>query len=314
MKYYTAPIAWTGRIDLAEDIRWHQRVKMVDLEQDKLPETTQATALIGFACDEGVRRNKGRVGAVQSPNVFRKAMASYAWHFPEDMQLLDVGNVECKTQDLESAQAAMSAKVAELLTKKIRPVVLGGGHETAFASYMGLRQAIAVEAKVGIINFDAHFDLRLPVDGATSGTPFCQMADWCKANKTDFNYFVLGINPTGNTGSLFQRADELGVQYITNNELFELSEANVIARLNAFIAEQDYIYLTIDLDGFDAAYAPGVSAPANFGFSPAQAYGWIKAIKESNKLALFDICELNPIYDIDNRTAKLGASLVARLL
>jgi len=68
--------------------------------------------------------------------------------------------------------------------------------------------------------------------------------------------------------------------------------------------------VTIDLDGFSSAYAPGVSASSPMGFSPEVVLESLELIFASKKMISIDIAEMNPKYDIDNRTAKLAASLV----
>ncbi|MEZ5041505.1 MAG: formimidoylglutamase [Saprospiraceae bacterium] len=308
------PANWTGRVDQAADIRFHQRVQCIDLRKEGWKHSGHKAALLGFCCDEGVRRNQGRVGAAEGPAALRKAMASFAWHFGNDFQLMDAGDISCLGDDLEGAQQALANCVAAIVEQAAFPIIMGGGHETAWGSYLGLRQAIGAEARIGIINFDAHFDLRHPVYGANSGTPFWQMAEWCAQRDTAFSYFCLGINATGNTSSLFAKAKELDVTYLTTEEMSQWPNASIMAPLQAFIAQQDMLYLTIDLDAFDAAFAPGVSAAAALGLWPHQILPFLEIIAVSGKLKVCDICELNPRYDIDQRTAKLGASLIARIL
>ena len=77
-----------------------------------------------------------------------------------------------------------------------------------------------------------------------------------------------------------------------------------------FIEDVDYLYTTIDLDGFSSAYAPGVSASSPMGFSPDIVLKSLKIILESGKLLGLDVVELNPNFDVDDQTAKLAASLV----
>jgi len=81
-------------------------------------------------------------------------------------------------------------------------------------------------------------------------------------------------------------------------------------QLNTFLKKVDSIYVTIDLDGFSSAYAPGVSAPSPMGFTPDIALECLHAIIKSGKLISLDIAEMNPKYDIDNQTAKLAAALL----
>ena len=76
----------------------------------------------------------------------------------------------------------------------------------------------------------------------------------------------------------------------------------------------DLIYLSIDLDGFASAYAPGVSAPSPMGFQPDVALKVINYLVQSQKLVSTDLVELNPKYDLDNATARLAARLIYEVL
>ena len=85
------------------------------------------------------------------------------------------------------------------------PIILGGGHETAYGHYLGVRNYIGKEAKLGIINIDAHFDLRPYNEQPSSGTMFRQILE----QDENSSYLVLGIQRYGNTQALFDKADEL---------------------------------------------------------------------------------------------------------
>lgn len=322
---------WEGRNDLEDGTkggRVHHVVKTADHKNSTNQEETSHTnvSLIGFCSDAGVARNKGRIGAAKGPDIIRQMLANMAWH--STMAIYDEGNVVCDGDELELAQQALSDRVANALTDT-SVIVLGGGHEVAYGSFMGLakylqhrpitNQLDVKPPKIGIINFDAHFDLRLyqATDDSlkssikpSSGTPFKQIADHCKQLGWPFHYACLGVSRTSNTEALFDRADELGVWYVTDDQLTAPNLSVNQTKLNAFIDQCDVIYLTIDLDVFPAANAPGVSAPAGRGVSLDNFYPLFEQVlTHSNKLKLADIAEYNPDYDIDGHTAKLAARL-----
>jgi formiminoglutamase len=88
----------------------------------------------------------------------------------------------------------------------------------------------------------------------------------------------------------------------------------VLERITRFMEPLDAVYLTIDLDGFSSAYAPGVSAASPMGFSPGALLPCVDSILGSGKLLSMDIAELNPAQDRDSQTAVLAANLVHRVL
>jgi len=288
------------------------RVK--DVIRPIAPETRGGAALIGFASDEGVRRNFGRVGAAQGPSAIRRVLERLPVHRP--VAIFDAGDVACTDQDLSGAQERLADALAALLDRNIRPVVLGGGHEVAYGSFLGLAKHLSgrlATTKILVINLDAHFDLRLaPVPN--SGTPFRQIAEFCAAHGAAFNYLCLGISELSNTAALFERADQLGVEYHLDEEMRQDDSPKLRARLAQKLTEADAVYLSIDLDVLPGSVAPGVSAPAAGGVALEIIEDLIGDVISSGKLALADIAELNPALDRDDQTARVAARLAYGLL
>ncbi|MEH6641746.1 formimidoylglutamase [Vreelandella glaciei] len=301
---------WTGRTDPeANSERWHQKIQ--PLSQTAAP----GCALLGFESDAGVARNQGRTGAVQGPTALRKALAPLAWH--RHGPAYDAGNVHCEGDALETAQQTLADQLSTLLKAEHFPIVLGGGHEVAYGSWLGLAQHLADNGekapRIGIINFDAHFDLRDPTHMRSSGTPFAQIADECAQRGWPFRYACLGVSRAANTRALFNRAAQLGVM-VREDRDFQPAHLECIQRdLERFMVRCDHLYLTIDLDVLPAGEAPGVSAPAARGVSLALIEPLIEAIRNSGKLRLADLAELNPEHDIDDRTARAAARFVFQL-
>lgn len=301
---------WQGRIDgeTPELLRWHQAVEMLDLSKE-IADVHHSVALLGFCSDEGVRRNKGRVGAFHAPEVLRKVIANFpARKVGADFSLYDAGNCACVDENLEKSQEELAEKVAQLLRANYRPMLLGGGHEIAYGHFQGVKKAFP-NAKIGVINFDAHFDIRPPETtvGASSGTGFWQIAN----EESDFNYLVLGIQENSNTQYLFDIADKFGVQYVLGSSFNYDERSEVIQKIESFMEKIDVLYLTICLDVFAAPFAPAVSALAYNGILPDKIFqDFFNSILRSPKLKSMDIAELNPSLDIDNRTARLAASLI----
>lgn len=317
MKNYSKPKTdnWRGR-QSTKNLYLHEKVKCVPLEQIPEPPKKSIT-LLGYACDEGVNRNQGRVGAVNGPDIIKNSLGRFPNHLPSTVQLYDAGNITCTKKDMEAAQAQLASSVCELLDKKQFPIVLGGGHDVAYGHYHGIKKHLDSKKegqRIGIINFDAHFDLRQNTQNNNSGTPFYQIAQECKEEHIDFNYLCLGIRKDANDRSLFHTAKELDVTYVLTDtfQIQFLDEINTW--INAFVKTVDRVYITIDLDGFSSAYAPGVSAPSPMGFTPHIVLECLKTIIASGKLISVDLAEMNPKYDVDGQTAKLAASLVHHIV
>ncbi len=268
-------------------------------------------ALVGFACDEGVRRNHGRVGAAHAPDALRRALAPMALHL--DVPIIDAGTVAVEDQDLEAGQDRLADRVAALLDRHELVVVLGGGHETAWGSYLGrTRSTRLAGARTGVLNLDAHFDLR-EADAPSSGTPFLQMARADRAAGRDFRYTVLGISEPSNTGVLFRTAADLGVEHLTDEQCSPQNLPHVLASVDRLLDNVDALHLSIDLDVLPASVAPGVSAPAGYGVPLEVIHAVCRHVARSGKLALVDVVELLPRLDLDHRTARTAARLITTL-
>ncbi|KUJ83763.1 formimidoylglutamase [Microbulbifer flavimaris] len=298
---------WSGRTDREDGKageRWHQRI--TPLQLDSAP----GLAILGFASDEGVRRNKGRIGAAKGPRILRMAMANLPATF--DTPLYDAGNVRVEKEDLESAQSLLGARITELLSDGHFPLVLGGGHEIAFGSYQGIARWMREQQRektLGIINFDAHLDLRLPKPKGSSGTPFYQIAEQCEINGKPFNYLCVGASDAANTPALYNRADELGVKVIRDREITPWALDQSRQRIAEFIDSVDFVYLTICLDVFPAAVMPAVSAPAARGVPLELFEPLLDTVLESGKVCLADMAEFNPYFDIEDHAARTAARI-----
>ncbi|WP_341662187.1 formimidoylglutamase [Vibrio sp.] len=309
---------WQGRHDQEDGAlgkRVHHIIKQLQVKD--LEPYRNAVSILGFACDAGVARNKGRIGARKAPDLIRRALANMAWH--KESAVIDLGNIVCEDDLLEQYQSECADVIAAAL--RSTPVItLGGGHEVAWASFLGLARYFeylnpAKAPKIGIINFDAHFDLRAFESNnaevkPSSGSPFNQIHDYCLKNNWPFHYACLGVSRASNTQALFERAKDLNVWFVEDKDLAHLNHIYHLTQLQHFIDKCDYIYLTIDLDVFPAATAPGVSAPAARGVSmDTMALFLDRILHYKQKLVIADIAEYNPTYDVDSQTARLAARL-----
>jgi formiminoglutamase len=309
---------WQGRNDNEEmpfAYRWHHRViGKVDAEKVDLQ---SRLGLLGFCCDVGVQRNQGRPGAASGPIFFRDQMRNVPCH-DDSTYLIDYGNVTADTGDLENSQIELANAVSDALVDVKRLLVVGGGHETAYGSFMGLRAYLGEEARIGIINLDAHFDLRkVGPAGPSSGTPFYQIHDLVGAD--NFHYFCLGVAEESNVASLFRRAEEWGVQYMTDHDIEQASPDKIKAALTQFAKPLDALYLTLDLDVLPHYQMPGVSAPAVRGVTLQAIEMIIDQVRDIQKnckfgLPLVEITELNPSFDPQGVSARTAAVLANRML
>ena len=350
---------WTGRAEPFESARaryWHQIVKPYAVDSTS-QQNGQRIGLVGFACDQGVRRNQGRVGARAAPPLIRQAFAALPviaelqQRFDGQLSTLlgDAGDIHCHDNDdfaeraLEQAQVKYADKISHIIQQGGLPIGLGGGHAIAYGSFLGLWQALSsktdqptndvsnvknyfendvesnVENKasamptIGVINFDAHLDIRQS-DVATSGTPFRQIAEHLDEHGQPFHYCCIGVSRFSNTAALFDRAEQLDVHIISDEDCTNKKWKKIAAQITGFIDSVDIIYLTIDMDCLPSSIVPGVSAPAAYGIELSFVERAVKLIMASNKVKIADIAEINPTFDIDQRSCKVAARLLATII
>lgn len=260
-------------------------------------------ALIGFPSDEGVRRNGGRPGAAAAPDAVRAALYRLTPGAEDADKMLglldrtvDLGNLDV-SGNVEADQQALAEVVAPLLADGIVPLIIGGGHETSYGHFLAY---VEIGRRVGIVNWDAHPDVRevLP-EGGHSGSPFRQAlthpSGLCEA------YNVVGLLPHTAAPAHLKWLRERGGDYIRADEVMEGALAEIEPGSLPILA-------SFDLDAVDAAFAPGVSAPATGGIQPTE---WIRGAFEaglSNRVASMDVVETNPAFDPDGRTVRLAAA------
>lgn len=286
---------YTGRIDdESRPERFHQVVKHWSEGSG-----TGRPVFIGFCSEEGVHRNKGRLGAKEGPYKIREKMAS----LPYTDAVFDYGSI-IGEQDLEASQEALGECVAEVFANGQFPMIMGGGHETLYGHYLGVRRQYP-DAKVAVVNLDAHFDMR--DEAPSSGTMFHQIL----TEDQNIDYFVFGIQPGGNTKSLFDTADAFGVKYalieeVRNTGIFEES----LESLEAY----DAVFATLCMDSVQQGVAPGTSAPSPNGFTASEVHELVGSLAKLPNIVSFDISEVAPPLDIDDRTSGLAASLFHRFM
>ena len=305
--------SWKGRPS-PDKAYLHENIRLLDLSEAAFPKQESRTpVLLGYACDEGVSRNLGRSGAVKGPKALRSALGKMPL-LRKGTILWDAGDLACWDGNLETLQEEFSEAVSQLIHNGYFPVAIGGGHDIAYAHFLGLCKASNPETRIGVLNFDAHLDLRTPLPRPHSGSPFLQIAHLCEQEEREFHYSCIGVRKDANAQELWDRAASLDTMIVEREEVEEHKIDRVLNRISQFIEPLEAVYLTIDLDGFSSAYAPGVSAASPMGFSPAALLPCLDMLLGSGKLLSMDIAELNPSRDRDSQTAILAASLVHRVL
>lgn len=271
------------------------------------------TVVLGLPYDGGVPT---RPGARFGPKAIRDALSAFGAYDGEgDVEpATDLGDLGLPTMNGREAHARIEAAAREVFAAGARAIFLGGDHGCTGSVIRGLAAA-RPELRLGIINVDAHLDVREYADDASlsSGTPFRRAIE--SGIVAGARVSMIGIRRFANSRYYLDWAREQGIHLITLDELAAKGAANAAkAALYAATRDADALYLSIDMDACDAAFAPGVSASGIGGLTAREMIDIVTTIASHPKLIGADVMELSPPYDQDARTAKLAARLVLELL
>jgi formiminoglutamase len=274
--------------------------------------------LIGFPQDEGVRRNHGRPGAAEAPHEIRRWLRRLTpWDGETEADLaaeppLDLGDVRI-SGSLEVSQQALGEVIAAVLQSGAIPIVLGGGHETAYGHYLGY---VFAGMPVGIVNVDAHLDVRPCVDGrGHSGTPFRQALEHPTHPLPGRRYACVGAEPSAVSREHLRYVEERGGQvtwYVARQRT--LIWPALDHEIDRLAADAERVYVTIDADIVRQADVPGVSAPHPAGVDGSQPLACARVAGQSPHVSGIDLVEINPRFDRDGQSARWGALLVWNFL
>lgn len=271
------------------------------------------TVVVGLPYDGGIPT---RPGARFGPMAVREALAAFGtWDGERDLgPATDLGDLALPTTDGREAHRRIEEAARTVFAAGARPVFLGGDHGCTGSVIRGLAAA-QPGLRLGLITIDAHLDVREYADEASlsSGTPFR------RALETEIlagdRVAMIGIRRFANSRYYLdwaagQRIHLFPVEDLSRQGVF----ATATAALDAATLNADALYLSIDMDAADAAFAPGVSASGIGGITAREMIELVSIVAGHPKLIGADVMELSPPYDQDARTAKLAGRLLLELL
>ncbi|WP_339214787.1 agmatinase family protein [Solibacillus sp. FSL W8-0372] len=252
--------------------------------------------------------------ASEYPEYFRKSWNYFTTYSIDEnvdfraLRVADLGDV--KLHGTNILQCHENIEQAMTYVLKGNPnsfyVQIGGDHSItapivrAFAKVSGKR--------VGILQFDTHLDLRATdSDGPTNGTPIRQLLDGGVVRGEDV--YNIGLHGFYNAPSLIRAADHYGVNRITLKDFRRQGAAAVIADVMQQLAEKvDLVYVTVDMDVLDIAYAPGVPASTPGGMRTDELFDLLHEVGKYEIVHGMDFVCLDPHRDTSElQTVKAGA-------
>lgn len=261
--------------------------------------------LLGLPQDEGVQRNGGRIGAKHAPDAIRRCLYKYV--AIDKLKLFDVGNSKI-FNTLQATHDNHQAVVQQLLQDGKTVIVLGGGNDTSYPDCAALSNHTS--GNLVAFNIDAHFDARI-AEQHNSGTPYRQLLE--DEHIQPNHFYEIAYQPFANSITYQQYLDEKGVTTYSLQQVHEQGLDNLLKKILASFDNQA-IFWGLDMDVVRAADAPGVSAVNPTGLT-GEEFTHIGTIAGTySQTRIFEITEVNPTYDIDERTCRLAAATIWNFL
>ena len=268
------------------------------------PVTFAAMALATPAAILGVPYDAAssfRRGSARAPAAIRDALwspAGNSWteglvDISDANVLVDAGDI---TVDAADPRGSIQAGVERARETNVRPILLGGDHSISYPIVRGIRRT---SAPLTVVHVDAHADLYDEFEGDrfSHACPFARIMEEGQASRL----VQIGIRTL--TKHQREQADRFGV------EIFDMRAWSRGARPD--ISSSETVYLSIDLDGLDPAFAPGVSHPEPGGLTVRDVLSLIQGLEAPMTAA--DIVECNPDVDPSGVTALVAAKFLKEI-
>jgi formiminoglutamase len=273
--------------------------------------TAADIVILGCPQDEGVRRNKGREGAAKAPAAIR-AQFYRLTPFNIKKRILDLGDTDV-SGSLEEVHDRQLKIVKKVLADGKRLIALGGGNDISYPDGRAMAEAFGTDWWIGV-NIDSHLDVRAD-QPRNSGTPYRQLLEE-KCLRPDY-FYEAGYQTHFCSPIYYKYIRDLGVNRMSLELLRSRQEADLELKESIkqkFIGHSSSMntFFGFDMDAVRMADAPGTSAPSPLGLKAGE---FIQLVKYAASLAntkIIEFTEVNPNFDVDNRTTRLVAIAMHR--
>ena len=251
-----------------------------------------------------------RTGARFGPNAIRQAslnIETYSFRSGvdvEDLAIYDAGDLHVSPDPAKTVDMTRLV-VEDILAAGKMPVVLGGEHTVTLGVAKGLG---AKASKTAVVSFDAHLDLRCEFLGSTlSHTTFMQLiSEEVKPAK------IIEVGTRSVCKEELAYAKKAGVEFFTSQQIIKNGSEQIAEQLKEKLACYDNLYLTVDMDVLDPAFAPAVQNPEPEGITTTALLDLV--LEQCGERVIgFDVSEVAPIYD-QGISAIVAAKVIFEML
>ncbi len=265
--------------------------------------------ILGYPDDEGIRLNGGRPGASEAP----KSIRNFFYRMTPDagvkknFSIKDLGDIQLNG-DLKTRHERGRKIISEIAAIDGRWISLGGGHDYGYCDAVAFAEKFQ-DRKPLIVNFDAHLDVRPSEKSLNSGTPFYRLM---KDYSSSCHFVEVGLQPQCNSPAHMQWLTERGGKILWQDTI---EKKGVLESLQSLVPLSPHpAFLSVDIDAFTSAIAPGCSQSWTSGLQWNQFTEAFDFLIEAFDVRGIGIYEVSPPLDQDNQTSKLAALIMHRFI
>ena len=230
------------------------------------------------------------------------------------LRVFDYDDADVVPGDIERTNEAIKAKVGEVAQAGAIPIVLGGDHSITFPSATAVADQVG-HGRLGIVHFDAHADTGDDAWGAllSHGTPMRRLIE--SGAVPGKSFVQVGLRGYWPTPDIFDWMQEQGMRWHTIHDIQRRGfDAVLTEAIEQALDGPDLIYLSVDIDVLDPAYAPGTGTPEPGGLTTRELLMAVRDVTLRTELAGADVVEVSPPYDSAGITAEAAHRVVLEIL
>jgi agmatinase len=277
-------------------------------------------AIVGAPTDNLVSNRPGtRFGPRAIRSAYEGGGSPQRWHLDlgvdpfADLTIVDFADAGVVSGDGEATLLAIERSVAEIAGAGAVPIILGGDHAIAYPDIKAIAGA-KENGSIAVVQFDTHADTATDVWGVkySHGSPFRHLVD--EGILPGERLIQIGLRGYWPFPEEFAWARENGVRWHRMEEVRRDGLDAVVDRIRAEIAGAEYVFLSVDVDVLDPAFAPGTGTPCSGGMTTYELLSAIRSLALENDLTGAEVVEVSPPYDHADITAIAAHDVVLEIL
>lgn len=297
-----------------------QTFEKVPLVLDPADLESVDVAVVGAPTDDLVSNRPGtRFGPRAIRSAYEGGGSPSRWHLDlgvdpfADLSIVDFGDAQVVPADGVATLAAIEDAVGSIVAAGVVPLILGGDHSIA---YPDLKAVLGREepGSVAVVQFDTHADTATDVWGVrySHGSPFRHLVD--EGHLPGERLVQVGLRGYWPFPEEFAWARDAGVRWHRMETIRRNGLEAVLEEVQDQIKGAERLFLSVDVDVLDPAFAPGTGTPCSGGMTTYELLSSVRGLVLDKDLAGIEVVEVSPPYDHAGITALAAHDILLEAL